>query len=369
MLQLVDNSRNRTADLGSFTTDAHGSGQPRFTLPDWPDTSCELRIVAQTPGRPETADLGVVLKRSSKVMLSSDKPVYQPGQVIHLRALTLRQPNLHPVAGETATFSVVDPKGNVIFKLLDKTSRYGITAADCPLDSEIAEGAYTVLCKVGDVDSKSTVDVKKYVLPKFKVAVTPDKPFYKPGDTIKLTVQADYFFGKPVADAGVDVNVIEELPGRQPSHLAARTDANGAASLEFAADRPAEVQASDGRTNRWHVWFQAMVTDSAGQKQTATAEPAVSAWPARMEVIPEAGELVAGVPNTVYVLVTRLDGQAAGRADITLNDKQADADDRGAASFEIVPSGADMQLTASALDAAGMEIARRQISLPTGTGR
>ena len=46
---------------------------------------------------------------------------------------------------------------------------------------------------------------KKYVLPKFKVTVTPDKPFYKPGDTIKLAVQADYFFGKPVADAEVDV--------------------------------------------------------------------------------------------------------------------------------------------------------------------
>ena len=62
-LQLADHANNKTADLGSFTTDANGDGQPRFTLPDWPDASYDLRVVAQTPIRPETADLTVTLKR------------------------------------------------------------------------------------------------------------------------------------------------------------------------------------------------------------------------------------------------------------------------------------------------------------------
>ncbi len=316
-LQLVDPAGNQTADLGSFTTDVHGGGEPRFTLPDWANGAYELRVVAQTPGRPETAAQTVTLKRSSKVMLTTDKPVYQPGQVIHLRALALRQPDLHPVAGETATFSVVDPRGNVVFKLLDRTSRYGIAAADCPLDSEILEGAYAVLCKVGDVESKATVDVKKYVLPKFKVAVTPDKPFYKPGDTIKLAVQADYFFGKPVADAEVAVDVMEEMPGRQPTHLTGRTDAKGTASFDFSIHPPEDVQPADRLPDPWHVRLQATVMDSAGQKQAASTERAVSDWPAHIEVIPEAGALTPGVQNTVYVLVTHLDGRPAGRVHVT----------------------------------------------------
>ena len=65
-LQLADHANNKTADLGSFTTDANGDGQPRFTLPDWPDASYDLRVVAQTPIRPETADLTVTLKRNPR---------------------------------------------------------------------------------------------------------------------------------------------------------------------------------------------------------------------------------------------------------------------------------------------------------------
>ena len=78
------------------------------------------------------------------------------------------------------------------------------------------------------MESRLSVEVKKYVLPKFKVAVTTDKPFYKPGDTIKLTVQADYFFGKPVADAEVKVDAKEDTPGGVSGVLEGRTDAKGA---------------------------------------------------------------------------------------------------------------------------------------------
>ncbi len=60
-----------------------------------------------------------------------------------------------------------------------------------------------------------------------------------------------------------------------------------------------------------HIHFQATVTDAAGQKQAASTEPAVSDWPAHIEVIPEAGELVQDVDNKVYVLVTLLDGRPA----------------------------------------------------------
>src|SRR5205814_8738980 len=132
------------------TTDADGTGQPRFQLPDWEDGRYELSIVARMSGGPEVLTEQIKLKRSWKLMLTSDKPVYQPGQTIHIRSLTLRKPDLKPVAGEPATMTVTDPKGNVIFKKIETTSRFGIAAADCPLADELIEGNYTVRATVGD---------------------------------------------------------------------------------------------------------------------------------------------------------------------------------------------------------------------------
>src|SRR5262249_33044805 len=149
-----------------------------------------LGIVARPAGKEEVLTLPVTLKRSWKLMLSSDKPLYQPGQEIHLRSLALQTSTLRPVAGQATTFSITDPKGNVIFKRTDVTSPYGIAWADCPLASEIIEGPYQIACKVGDTESRLTVEVKKYVLPKFKVEVAGLKPYYQPGEKVTGTVHA-----------------------------------------------------------------------------------------------------------------------------------------------------------------------------------
>ena len=66
-----------------------------------------------------------------------------------MRSLGLKKPDLKPVAGHEATFTIADPKGNVIFKQQDVTSRFGIASADCPLAAEIIEGEYQIRCTVG----------------------------------------------------------------------------------------------------------------------------------------------------------------------------------------------------------------------------
>src|SRR5262249_53932333 len=138
--------------LASFTTDAQGSGSPAFTLPDW-EGKAELTVRADTPAGPELVSQTLHLGRSSKLLLRSAKPVYQPGQTIRLRALALRKPDLHPVATRDVLFTVQDPRGNVIFKEKGTTSEFGIAAVDCPLGTEINEGNYNVRCKIGDTDS------------------------------------------------------------------------------------------------------------------------------------------------------------------------------------------------------------------------
>ena len=50
--------------------------------------------------------------------------------------------------------------------------------------------------------------VSRYVLPKFKVGLAADRTWYQPGDTVRISLNADYTFGKPV-DGG-KVNIVAD---------------------------------------------------------------------------------------------------------------------------------------------------------------
>jgi hypothetical protein len=316
-VELHSAKMNQLVHLVSFTTNAQGSGEPRFRVPDWQDADCELRVTARTAGGAEVIRRPVKLQRSWKLMLSSDKPVYQPGQEIHVRGLALRLADLKPVTGQEAAFSVTDPKGNLVFKRTEATSAYGISAIDYLLADEVIEGPYTIACRVGDSESKLTVDVKKYVLPKFKIDVELDQPYYAPGQTVHGKVRAGYFFGKPVAGAGVDVELRStDVASRVEKRLSVRTDAAGVAAFELVL--PRQLVGRPQNSGDARVSFEVTVTDPAGQKQARTVSRTVTNEPLRVEVIPEAGALVRDVPNTIYLFAAYADGRPA-RIDLVVS--------------------------------------------------
>ena len=217
-------------------------------MPDWNPGRYKLRVTARPAGRAESIEQTVTLRRSWQLMLTSDKPVYQPGQVIHVRSLALARPQAKPVAGQEVVYSITDPKGNVIFRKRDVTSRFGIASTDCPLADEIVEGPYQLRCELGDTTSTITVEVKKYVLPKFKIAVELDEPYYQPGQKVHGTLSARYFFGKPLPEsaARIEVLAVDVATGRfadKIAQTAVKTDAEGRRRLRFrlaaVARRPA----------------------------------------------------------------------------------------------------------------------------------
>src|SRR5262249_18691821 len=64
---------NQSVMLASFATDAEGTGQPQFKVPEWADGRYDLCVTAHTPTQPELLTQQVTVKRSWKLMLSSDK--------------------------------------------------------------------------------------------------------------------------------------------------------------------------------------------------------------------------------------------------------------------------------------------------------
>ena len=89
--------------------------------------------------------------------------------------------------------------------------------------------------------------------------------------------------------------------------LELRTDAKGAAAFELPL--PATLIGREQDGGRARVAVAATVRDPAGQTQQRTETRVVAAHPIRIEVIPEAGSLVKGLPNTIHILTTTLDGR------------------------------------------------------------
>ena len=381
-IELSRSATKQRVQLVSFRTDGQGTGRPKFRIPDWSDGECQLRVVADVswlPGNDEVLEQPVTLKRSWRLMLSSDKPVYQPGQTIQMRTLALRRPDRRPVAGEGAVFSVSDPKGNVIFKQTGVTSSFGIASADCSLADEIIHGEYQLQCQLGDTTSRETVEVKPYVLPKFGITVEFNQPYYLPGEVIRGSVNAKYFFGQPVVDSEVQVEISTLAPfgkmkpdatesnstkkvelSRVALKLSLHTDSSGRADFVFPL--PESLIGRPQENGSARVTFDVAVTDRAEQLQSKSLSCLVAAQPIQIDVIPEAGGLVPGVTNRIFVWTTYPDGRPARtRVAVAGLPHELTTNELGVAVFQIDP-GSGTSLVVSAADAEG-RVGRREVSL------
>src|SRR5262249_27467625 len=211
--------------------------------------------------------------------------------------------NLKPVANATLVFEVEDSKGNKVFKRERTTSAYGVAAVDFQLASEVNNGDYRVRALLGQAQADKTVTVKPYVLPKFKAELSADKKFYLPKETVKADLQADYFFGKPVAGAKVKVSASTfDVAFKEFQTWEGKTDERGHAKFEIKL--PDYFVGQPLAKGNALVKLEAKVTDTADHTETFTRTYAVSDQPIRVSLIPEAGRLVPGVENRVFAAAT-----------------------------------------------------------------
>ncbi len=367
-LTLVDAKKNVRQELASFKLGEGGSATPPVAMPDWAPGDYQLEIRAETDAGEELLTQPIKLERSFKMMLSTDKPVYKPGQTIRIRGLALRKPDLKPYADQEAVFTLTDPVGNLIFKHRVKTSEFGLCSADCALADEIEEGSYKAACQIGDTTSERTIEVQRYVLPKFKIDSKLDKSYYAPGDNVKVDLDVGYFFGQPVAEGTIKLKALSDAAGAQELASAeVKTDAAGKATLNFKLPDHLIGKPQNNGDAKVQMFF--TVTDTAGQTQNASATRTVTSRPLHITIAPEAGQLIGGVKNRVYVVVTYADGRPCGGAKIKVNDdpKEIVANELGVAIFENTPVAASGPTTASftilATDTEGKSIAMSQAFL------
>src|SRR5262249_15938385 len=110
---------------------------------------------------------------------------------------------------------------------------------------------------------------------------------------------------------------------------------------------PAQLVGRDQDSGDAFISVRVTVTDPAGQKQTKAVSRNVTPHQLRIELIPEAGSLVQGIANQVFLFATSGDGSPVKdlKVEILGMEKGLRTRELGVASFDITPHSNTVELT------------------------
>jgi uncharacterized protein YfaS (alpha-2-macroglobulin family) len=169
----------------------------------------DLKITARLGDFDREAESEINFDRDARILINTDKPLYQPGQTIHVRALVF---NAHKrVAANTPlTLTIYDVEDSLLFRTELVTTRFGVASAGWAIPENTRLGDYRISIKPEDEgfstnETHKSVKVSRYDLPNFTVNPKPDKPYYLPGQDAEVEVRAAYLFGQPVKRGHVRV--------------------------------------------------------------------------------------------------------------------------------------------------------------------
>jgi hypothetical protein len=301
--------------------------------------------------------------------LATDKPMYQPGEVVRFRSLTLDRASLRPAQDDlNLRFTLVSPQGGeqVILRgstrlrkesdqvILsgpstgkDSVPVRGVGAGEYRLPDNLPGGMYTL--KVSEEQGRFPEQQRKFVVnryqkPRFNKKLDYNRKTYGPGDEVQARFQASHARGGPVTHTALEAQVridgkTYDAQGKQVSDretLRFQTDGQGEALLRFKL--PAEIERG-----------QASLTVTL-QDETLVRTIPIVLKKLLVDFYPEGGDPVAGMANRVYFQVrTTLgkpaelegelfaDGKPTGVTLATLNDDEEPGVNQGMGAFTYTP--------------------------------
>ena len=355
----------QTIQLFTERTNRHGTVERAFAVPSWAVGRNELEVNVKTPIGEDKIVEAVTVRDEVRILLTTDKLLYQPSQIIHMRVLCLNAATLKPASNMQISFEVEDPKGNKVFRKRERTSQFGISSADFQLADEINLGNYTVRAVAQTADDKGelrkvgeatqTVKVDRYVLPKFKVELETSKRFYLPGEEVSGTVKANYFFGKPVSDGEVIIKLSTfDVGWNQIAELRGHTDGDGV--YRFSYRLPVHFVGLPLEQGKALLRIDVRVTDRAEHEEQITETLPIAKEAISIVVIPDSQAFAKGIPNTLFIVTTYPDGTPAKASIKAVGDGinwQGETDEAGIAELQFVPAKEPISITVEAIDRQG----------------
>ncbi len=347
-------TEGKEKELFEGTTDRSGTCTTDFTIVDDLDNADLHFEIVSDIGKDEY-DTRIELVSGTITYLVTDKPIYQPGQTIHIRTLSLQKPDLTPVAQQKVTLEVEDSKGNKVFKRFTEIDNFGTAYVQFLLADELNFGNYTIRALLNGEKVEKTVKVEKYILPKFKVTLTTDKEFYLPGEKIEGELDVQYFFGKPVTDAQVMITTYRyDIGFQKEAVIKGTTDKRGHYHVvytlpEYFVGEPLEKGDA-------FIRLDIDVTDRTHHSEKISLKKKVVQDMLSLSIVPEGGTLRPNLENRIYVLVNYPDGSpCVAHLEMEIEGKKmtGETDDYGIAEFLYVPDDANIEIAITARDEKG----------------
>ncbi|MDC0714820.1 alpha-2-macroglobulin family protein [Stigmatella sp. ncwal1] len=223
--------------------------------------------------------------------VSTDKPLYRPGEQVMARGLVLEANSRKPHPGsEQATIEIRGPKGDVItsaqVQLQDSVWGYRWL-----VPADMAGGEYTLKVTSpwkGEAPAERKFDVRAYRAPRLKSQIEFLREGYGPGDTVTATLDVKRAEGG--VPAGAKVTATALVDGISVAQVPGTVNEKGLCTVSFKL--PANIERGDGSL--------AFAIEDGGVVETAAKTLPILLQTLDIAFYPEGGELVAGLPTRVY---------------------------------------------------------------------
>jgi len=328
----------------------------------------------------------------------TDRPVYRPGQKVHFKGIVRRaKPGGYSVPGPTPiTVEVRDSSDTLIYRTQTRTDRFASYHGSFDLNPETATGFYTISSSVGGRGGGegTTFQVAAYQKPEFSVKITFPRKRYVRGEIVRAKLSANYYFGAPVADAKVTYLIRRSTYwpfygeedyypegeyedyggyGDAVAEGQVKTDRNGEATIEFAANWPQPEKEYDWDSDQ-EFGVEASVMDKSDREASGDASVVVTRGEFALEVTPDRWVVTPGQPIKVSIKAMDYDKKPirgrkleviAGRQLWTNDESRFDklgggeviTDDAGRASWQFKPGKAgDIRIIVKGRDGRGNRI-------------
>lgn len=170
-------------------------------------------------------------RSATRIFLLKDRPMYRPGETVHLRGLVRRFRADHYTlpSEKKVKVTVLRPNHEKLSEQEIPLGEFGAFATDIQLPDgeEDVAGDYTVEVRAGEEKMSMTVPCQVFRRNAFAATLTADVEKVAP-QKISLTVQADDYSGVPLSNAGVELKL--RCGSESEAHRLV-TDANGTAEL------------------------------------------------------------------------------------------------------------------------------------------
>ncbi|XP_052864269.1 uncharacterized protein LOC128270884 [Anopheles cruzii] len=273
------------------------------------------------------------------VLIQTDKSVYKPGDTVRYRVLLLDR-NMKPSLNESSMMIyITDGQSNRIKQWTNvDLGDAGVFEGELPLSTEPVLGTWNINVEVLGVKQLKPFDVDEYVLPTFEVTVKSSGYTTVEDESLLVTVNAKYTYGKPVAgELTVTVKAQQQhhlFGDRTPANLCQKVvQTDGKSVVEFHLRDELKLETMHIRDFLVEAEVRELLTG-----RTLRGSTDVKIHEDRYTVtMVEEKKYVPGLPYHAWLKVSNLDGSPVQESSIIV----------------LVRNGSKVQLKNYSLDASG----------------